>query len=115
MATLLSQEWVGGRLERTWAHDGKITVEVQQDVDPVFDHAKMLAQTQRRDGFLRFKGHVPGTMLEEACRIKSKLWGIPFRECFREVMEGKTGRAKSVWRTLTEGRDFAKLQARYWR
>jgi hypothetical protein len=120
MPTLLSQEWVGGRLEKTWLHVGedgrkKITVEVIQDVEPVMEQAKVLAQNAKRNSFLRFKAHVTGTQLEEACRIHSKLWGIPFQECFREVMQGKTDRAQGIWRTLTEGRDFAKLQAKHWR
>ena len=115
MATLLSEEWVGGRLERTWAHDNKLTVEVVQDVEPVMEHAKVLAQNASRSSSLRFKAHVTGTQLEEACRIASAQWGMTFRECFSEVMQAKTDRAKSVWNNLTEGRDFAKLQAGYWR
>jgi|SRR4249919_1310544 len=120
MATLLSAEWNGGRLEKTWSHIGddgrkKITVEVVQDAEPAIDHAKRAAQSANRDSFLRFKANVTGTQLEEACRIESKIWGVSLRECFSEVMQGKTDRAKSVWRTLTEGRDFAKLQARHWR
>jgi hypothetical protein len=120
MATLLSQEWIGGRLEKTWVHIGedgrkKITVETVQDVAPVMEDAKALSQNVNRNSVLRFKAHVTGTQLEEACRIASKVWGITFRDCFSEVMQGKTDRAKGIWRTLTEGRDFAKLQARYWK
>jgi hypothetical protein len=120
MATLLNVEWVDGRLEKTWSHLGddgrkKVTVEVIQDVEPAIDSAKALAQSSKRDSLLRFKAHVTGTQLEDACRIECKVWGIPFYECFREVMQGKTDRAKKVWAMLTEGRDYAKLQAKYWK
>lgn len=120
MATLMSTEWVGGRLERTWLHVGddgrkKITVEVVQDVEPAIDHARIAGQNVNRDSILRFKANVSAVHLEEACRIQCKVWGIPFKDCFKEVMQGKTDRTKRVWKTLTEGRDFAKLQARHWR
>ena len=121
MARLMSQEWVGGRLEKTWAHIGddgrkKATVEVLQDVDPVIEKAKMIAQNEVRDSVLgRFKGIVTFTQLEEACRIEAKLWGITVRECFSEVMQGKTDRGARLLRTLTEGRDYAKLQAKHWK
>lgn len=120
MATLLSQEWNDGRLEKTWLHIGddgrkKITVEVLQDVVPVMESAKTLAQNADRKSMLRFKAHVTSTQLEAACRIEAKLWGVKFHECFREVMQNKTDRAKRVWKTLTEGSDHAKLQARYYR
>lgn len=120
MATLLSQEWVGGRLEKTWLHIGddgrrKITTEVIQDCEPIFDNTKVLAQNQSSKSMLRFKANVPGTSIEDACRIEAKRWGVSFRECFSEVMQGKTDRAKSVWKILTEGRDYAKMQAKYWK
>jgi hypothetical protein len=120
MAKLLDAEWIGGRLERTWSHYGddgrkKITHEVIQDVEPVMEHAKMLAQNQRSDSAFRFKAHITGTQLEGACRIAAKKWGVSFRECFSEVMLGKTDRAKSVIHMLTDGRDYAKLQAGYWK
>lgn len=120
MATLLSAEWVGGRLEKTWSHEGddgrpKITVETVQDVAPAMENAKVLGQSIKHDRFLRFKANVAGTHLEDACRIAAVVWGVKFSECFREVMQGRTDRAKGVWRTLTEGRDYAKLQAGYWK
>ena len=120
MKRLLSEEWVGGRLEKTWCHWGddgrkKITVEVVQDVEPAMENAKFIAQNVDRKSDFRFMAHVTGTQIEDACRIASKLWGIPFRECFSEVMQGKTDRAKGIWRTLTEGRDYAKLQAKHWK
>jgi hypothetical protein len=120
MATLLSQAWVGGRLERTWSHIGddgrkKVTTEVVQDCEPAIENAKLLAQNQNRNSLLRFKANVPGTSVEHACRIQAKLWGVKFHECFREVMQNKTDRAQRVWRMLTEGSDYSKLQARHWR
>jgi hypothetical protein len=120
MATLLYQTVVGGRLERTWAHYGddgrkKVTTEVVQDCAPAIENAKFLAQHQSRKSVLRFKANVPGTSIEAACRIQARLWGIKFHECFREVMQNKTDRAQRVWRTLTEGSDYSKLQARHWR
>ena len=115
MATLLGTEVNGGRLERTWAHDGKLTVEVVQDVEPVIENAKLMAQHSRETVLGRFKANVTFTQLEEACRINCKLWGVSLRECLSEVMRGKTERAQRVMRTLTEGSDYAKLQARHWR
>ena len=120
MKTLLSQEWVGGRLEKTWVHYGddgrkKITVEVIQDVEPAMDQARFLAETQSSKSELRFVANVAGTHVEEACRVACVVWGIPFSECFREVMQGKTDRAQGVWKTLTRGRDYAKLQANYYK
>ena len=120
MARLMSQEWVGGRLEKTWAHFGddgrkKITVEVFQNVDPVIENAKVIAQNVNGTSSFRFKANVTATQIEDACRIQSKVWGVSFRECFSEVMQGKTDRAKCVWRTFTEGRDYAKLQAKHWK
>lgn len=120
MATLLSKEFVGGRLEKTWAHWGddgrkKVTHETIQDCEPAIENAKMLAQNQSSKSILRFKANVPGVMVEDACRIQCKLWGVKFHECFREVMQGRTDRAQRVWRTLTEGSDYSKLQARHWK
>ena len=120
MATLVGMEWVDGRLHKTWAHIGedgrkKLTIETVQDVEPAMEHAKAMAQNANPKSFLRFKANVTGTHIEDACRIACKQWGISFQECFREVMQGKSDCAKSVWRTLTEGRDFAKLQARHYK
>lgn len=120
MATLLSQAWVGGRLERMWLHIGddgrkKVTTEVVQDCEPVIDNAKTLAQNQSRKSMLRFKANVPGTSIEDAARINCKLWGVKQHEAFAEIMQARTDRAKRVWNVLTEGSDYAKLQARHWR
>lgn len=120
MARLLDRQWNGGRLEKAWSFIGddgrlKLGTEVIQDVEPAMEDAKLHAQNARPSVLGRFKANIPGVMLEEACRIHSKLWGIPFRECFSEVMQGKTDRAQKVIKTLTEGRDFAKLQARHYR
>lgn len=119
MARLIAVEDIGGRVERHWVHEGddgrkKITVETIQDVEPAIDEAKALTEATRKGGF-RFKANVSATHLEEACRIASRLWGQKFPETFREVMQAKTDRAKGVWRELTEGRDFRKLQAKHWK
>lgn len=121
MAKLVAVEQIGGgRFERWWTHEGddgrkKLTVETVQDAEPAIDNAKALAENTDRKSLLRFKANVTATQLEEACRIAAKLWGQPFPETFREVMQAKTDRAKSVWRNLTEGRDFRKLQAKHWK
>ena len=120
MATLLDREWVNGRLEKSWLHIGedgrtKITTEVIQDCEPAMDDAKLHAQNSRSSVLGKFKANVCGVHIEEACRIRCKAWGISFQECFREVMQGRTDRAKEVWKALTEGRDFAKLQAGHWK
>lgn len=120
MATLLSQRWVNGRLERDWSHIGddgrkKVTHEVIQDCEPIIDNAKFLAQNQSRRSMMRFKAHVAGTSIEAASRIQAKLWGVKQHEAFAEIMQAKTDRAKRVWNVLTEGSEYSKLQARYWK
>ena len=120
MATLLDKEWVGGRLEKTWSEIGddgrlKLIHEVIQDCEPAMDEAKLLGQHAKPTVLGRFKANVCGVHIEEACRIRCKAWGISYQECFREVMQGRTERAKDVWKALTEGRDFAKLQASHWK
>jgi hypothetical protein len=120
MANLLGTEFINGRVEKTWSHIGddgrkKITTEIIQDVEPVMDHAKMLGENAQRRSSFRFVAHVTGTQLEDACRIACKVWGVSFRECFSEVMQAKTDRAQGIWKTLTRGRDYAKLQARHWK
>lgn len=115
---LLGQEWVGGRLERTWLHTGddgkdRITVETVQDVAPVFKSVRHRTENDSKD--FRFKAEIPGTMIEDAARINAPLWGVPRREAFREIVANKTDRAKAVWKTFTQGRDYRKLQAKAWR
>jgi hypothetical protein len=120
MATLLSAEWVNGCLEKTWAHLGedgrkKVTTEVVHDVEPSIEDAKFHAENVNTNSDFRFKANVSGVQLAETCRIECKVWGISFLECFQEVMQHKTDRAKKVWAMLTEGRDYAKLQAKHWK
>lgn len=116
MKRLLGVERIGGRVEKTWLHTGddgtdRITVETVQDVDPIIRAVKLRNDMDRGKSDLRFKAEIPFTLLEEMCRLASIEWGCKARDAFQEVMQGKTDRAQRVLRTLTDGRDFRKLQA----
>ena len=82
-----------------------------QESDPII--AKVARRRElpvdRKSSF-RFKAEIPATLVEEAARLKAGEWGVRFSEAFREIASGKTDRAKSVWRILTQGRDFRKFQ-----
>lgn len=116
MRRLLGSEVIGDRTEYWWYHTGpegqpQVTVQTVQDVEPIFDAVKQRRDSPK-DKDLRFKASIPATVLEEACRIAAQVWNVRPHVVFREVMEGKTDRAQLVMRTLTEGRDFRKFQAK---
>lgn len=117
MKRLLGVENIGGRISKDWLHVGddgreKITTETIQDVEPIIRATKQMSDAQLgRRGFIRFKANIPDTLLEDMCKASAVQWGCTLQEAMREVMIGKTDRAQRVIRTLTEGRDFRKLQA----
>lgn len=117
MKRLLGVENIGGRISKDWLHVGddgreKITTETVQDVEPIIRETKQISDAQLgRRGFMRLKANIPMTLLEDMCRASAEAWGCSAKEAISEVMLGKTDRAQRIIRTLTEGRDFRKLQA----
>lgn len=117
MARLIDVEQVGGLTHKTYVHNGDdnkdlITTHTSQDVEPIFKRAKELSQT--KDKNFRSKAVIAGNVVNEACYNASKLWGVSPREAFQELVNAKTDRAKSLWKVLTEGRDFRKFQAKHY-
>jgi hypothetical protein len=114
---LLGVENIGGRISKDWLHVGddgrdKITTEITQDVEPVIRATKWMSDAQLgHRGAMRFKANIPFNLIEEMCKACSGAWGVTTREAFAEVMKGKTERAQRLIKTLTEGRDYRKLQA----
>jgi hypothetical protein len=117
VAKLLGVENIGGRIQRDYLHVGddgkeKITTVTTQDVEPIIRATKMQSDASLgKRGFLRFKANIPFTLIEGMCKASAPLWGVSVREAFSEVMQGKTDRAQRLIRTITEGRDYRKLQA----
>ncbi|NIR50002.1 hypothetical protein GWO43_16005 [candidate division KSB1 bacterium] len=87
-----------------------ITVHQSEDVEPVFKRAKILKETTMPRGELKFKASIPLNVMEEASKLAAAHWGVKKHEAYREITQSKTDRAQGVLRTLTEGRDFRKLQ-----
>ena len=117
MKRLLSQEIVGGRVNRFWLTTGDspkhnaIAVETVQDVEPVFEAVQRQRDMPKGKDF-RHVATIPGTVIEEVCKIKAALWGVRKADAFREVMGNKTDRAKQVWADLLRGRDYRRFQAK---
>lgn len=117
MARLLGQEYQGrGVFQKYWLHTGDngddhITVENVQDVEPIFESVKRQAQgPQGKDA--RLVAKIPETVITEVCKVHAKMWGVKPREVFAELMRAKTDRSQKIWRMLTQGRDYSKLQAK---
>jgi hypothetical protein len=114
---LLGVENIGGRISKDWLHVGddgrdRITTEVTQDVAPVIRATKQMSDAQLGSrGFIRFKANIPETLLEDMCRVAAMASNEKTKDVLAEVLIGKTERAQRIIRTLTEGRDFRKLQA----
>jgi len=115
---LLGTENIGGRIEKWWLHTGddckdRITVETIQDAEPIIESVQRL--TEQGNGDLRFKATIPQTIVDECCRVFGLRWGVKPTDVFQEMMLAKTKRAKSIWKMLTESRDYRNLQAKQWR
>jgi hypothetical protein len=114
---LLGVENIDGRISKDWLHVGddgreKITTETIQDVEPIIRATKRMSDAQQgQRGFMRFQANIPSVLLEDMCRASAIEWGCTTKEALAEVMLGKTDRAQRLIRTLTQGRDFRKLQA----
>ena len=113
---LLWAEKNGAIVEKAWAHTGgngndAVTIETCQDVAPVFESVKRKKQMGQGKDF-RHKADIPLNLINETCYKTAALWGVQPADVMAELMNGKTDRAKKVWKLLTEGRDFRKLQAK---
>lgn len=116
MAKLLDVEKQGGVTYKTWQHDDtKLTVETVQDVDPFFKSVKEQAETQNPKSGFRLKASIPFTLLEQKCREEAQRCGMRAHELVSEVITGRTDRAKRIWKSLSEERDFNKLHAKTYR
>jgi hypothetical protein len=117
MKRLLGVENIDGRISKDWLHVGddgrdKITTETVQDVEPIIRATKQMSDAQLgRRGFMRFQANIPSVLLEDMCKAAAIASNQTTKEVFEEVMLGKTDRAQRIMRTLTQGRDFRKLQA----
>jgi len=99
----------------TGDHGQKVlTTVTSEDVTPVFHKAKLLAQSVKSGSDYKYKASISQNMISEACNQAAVTWGISRREAFSELIGAKTDRAKKVWKILTEGRDFRKLQAKHY-
>jgi hypothetical protein len=117
MKRLLGVENIDGRISKDWLHVGddgrdRITTETVQDVEPIIRATKQMSDAQLgRRGFMRFQANIPSVLLEDMCKAAAIASNQTTKEVFEEVMLGKTDRAQRIMRTLTQGRDFRKLQA----
>lgn len=114
---LLGRENVGGIIHSDYMHVGddgrdKITTVSSQDASEIIKDVRACAQTPGKD--VRLRAKMPANLVNEACRQASGVWGITTREVFAEMMQAKTDRSKKLWRTLTDGRDFRKLQTKHY-
>jgi hypothetical protein len=117
MKRLLGVENIDGRISKDWLHlddSGRevITTETVQDVEPIIRATKQMSDAQiGHRGFMRFAANIPSVLLEDMCRAAAMASGEAVKDVFAEVMKGETDRAQRIIRTLTQGRDFRKLQA----
>lgn len=117
MKRLLGVENIGGRTQKDWLHVGddgreRITTETTQDVEPIIRATKAMSDAQLgQRGDFRFVANIPQNLLEDMCQASAIQWGCTLKDALSEVMIGKTERAQRIIRTLTQGRDFRKLQA----
>lgn len=110
-------EKVGVLTNTDYLHTGDhgqkvITTVTTEDVEPVFHKAKLLAQSAKSGSDFKYKASISQNMINEAAYQAATTWGVSVRLAFSEIMSAKTGRAKGIWKVLTEGRDFRKLQAK---
>lgn len=113
----VGSEKVGNLTHTDYFHIGddgrkKITTVTSEDVAPVIQKVKKLSQSVNSKDAFRYKATVSVNMINEACRQAAISWGVRPHQALGEIMAAKTDRSKKLWRTLTEGRDFRKMQAR---
>ena len=121
MAKLISQEVnLPGVVKKTWLHtDGmgndNISVEMVQDVSPIFKDVERSAKNSSKDMPLIAK--IPSVLVEQTARECAKIWGVSLKKVFEEIMaseHNQTDRAKVFWTVLCQGRDYRKLQAKHY-
>jgi len=113
---LIGVEKSGALIHKTWLHtdgagDDVFTTETIQDVAPVIASVKNDVLRGKGKDF-RLKAKIPLNLINETCYKTAVLWGVQPADVMAELMNSKTDRSKKVWKLLTEGRDFSKLQAR---
>jgi len=109
----------GNLINTDYLHTGDrgqkvITTVTTEDATPVFHKAKLLAQSAKSGSDYKYKASISQNMINEACAQAARTWGTSRREAFSELIGAKTDRAKKVWKILTEGRDFRKMQAKHY-
>lgn len=114
MKRLIDKVHNGQRTEKWWLHTGdygddQITVEIVEDVEPIVERVKRQRDLPNKGGF-RHVASIPPTVIDEACRLNAKRWGMRAGEVFNELMANKTDRAQGVWQMLCQGRDYRKFQ-----
>lgn len=114
---LISSEFDGHRVHRTFQHLGEngqkqVSVETTENVDPVFEKVKRVAQTTSAKSEMRLKASIPFTLIDEVSKTNAQIWGVSSREAFAELVSCKTVRAQKVMKMLTEGMDYRKLQTK---
>jgi hypothetical protein len=117
---LVGIESDGFRTFKTYRHLGddgkdKITTTWSEDVSKVFDSVKRITEGERSRSDMKLKAQLPATLIDEVSKINAGLWGVSTREAFSELIQCKTDRAKKAMKTLTEGSDYSKLQAKSYR
>lgn len=117
MAKLLGAERYGNRITRDWLHTddqgrSAITVETVEDVAPVLKEIERNRERPKPMPIPEGKhvATIPATLVQQAAFINAKRWGLSGEEAYREIVQGKTDRAKRVWETLCYGSEFRKLQ-----
>ena len=115
---LLGTEQNGAITEKTWLHtDGSgnevLTTQSSQDVAPVIETVKRRSQYASGKEF-KYKADIPLNIMNDICYQTGKLWGVSAADVMQELVNGKTDRAKQVWRLLTESREYRKLQAKHY-
>lgn len=103
---LLGETPVLGGVQKDWLHvgeDGKdrITVETIVDVEPILrrNAAEMATSSSSyMKGDLHKVASIPAIVLEETARVHQISFG--------ELMNGKSDKAKSIWNSLLNGREF---------
>lgn len=117
MKRLLGVERIGNRIQRDWMHWGddgrkKITTTVVEDVEPVFEQVRQMADANRGNRDFRYKASIPMTVIDDMANKLAPKWNLRPREVYQELISSKTDRAKSIWRMLCSDREYRKFQAR---
>jgi len=110
---LLDTERLGPITHRTYLHQGddgrdRFTVTTTQDVDSIIaanrrEYNDAPSRFGSGSGFHRV-ARIPVTVIEEACRV--------YQIKYRELILGKTDKAKRVWRTLLNAPELRAFRTR---